>query len=78
MIDHSINLYFQINLFHNVLARMSFHSASSRFSVVRARSSLPPKKSCCFALFILYVVAFCFVVFSLPRKRDGKIWQPEL
>lgn len=25
MIDHSINLYFQINLFHNVAASMSFH-----------------------------------------------------
>lgn len=25
MIDHSINLYFQINLFHNVAAPMSFH-----------------------------------------------------
>lgn len=25
MIDHSINLYFQINLFHNVSAPMSFH-----------------------------------------------------
>lgn len=37
MIDHSINLYFQINLFHNVSAPMSFHflcSAPYSFDVV--------------------------------------------
>lgn len=28
MIDHSINLYFQINLFHNVSTPMSFHFLS--------------------------------------------------
>jgi hypothetical protein len=43
MIDHSINLYFQINLFHNVSARMSFHFGSVVF-VLRASSSLPPRK----------------------------------
>lgn len=72
MIDHSINLYFQINLFHNVSGRMSFHFVSVVLRATlrpRPPSSTPPGESCCFALFILYVVAFCFVVFSLRRRK---------
>lgn len=57
MIDHSINLYFQINLFHNVSASMSFHF----------RCFLPLFVQCCFVyirLFVLYE--------SISTQKKGK------
>lgn len=61
MIDHSINLYFEINLFHNVSAPMSFHSLCFVLLFFPA---------CSIHAFIYSAV--CFI-----RASKNKTWQPK-